>query len=347
PPPVPSQNMQAVADQAARSMEFFSQRFGPYPYSHLSLSQMPGNLSQGWPGLIFLSSLSFLTASEKAELHMPDIEQDEAEIIVPHETAHEWWGDLIGWSGYRDQWLFEALANYSAMMMLESQSPSKFRVLMDTYRDQLLQKNKDGLQLLEGGPVTLGSRLSNSRFPDGYEAISYGRGTWLLHMLRSLVNDEERKPDTADRNIESADEAFVRTLRKIRERYQGKSITTHEFIDAFAEDLPPSLRYEGHKSLDWFYDGWVNGTAIPHFELQSVKYADRGSSTIVSGAILQKSAPKDLVTSVPVYVSLRGKNVFLGRVFAEGPETPFKLTAPAGVRKVILDPGQTLLAHLP
>lgn len=346
PPPVPTQNMQAVADQAARSMEFFSQRYGPYPYSHLSLSQMPGNLSQGWPGLIFLSSLSFLTTSEKAQLHMPDKEQDEANIIVPHETAHEWWGDLIGWSGYRDQWLFEALANYSAMMMLESQNPSKFRVIMDTYRDQLLQKNKDDLQLLEGGPVTLGSRLSNSRFPDGYDAISYGRGTWLVHMLRSMVNDGERKPDTANRNTESADEPFIRLLRKIRERYQGKSITTREFVSAFAEELPPSLRYEGHKSLDWFYDGWISGTAIPHYDLQAIKFLDRGNSTLVSGTILQKSAPKDLVTSVPVYVTLRGKNVFLGRVFAEGPETSFKLNAPLGSRRVILDPEQSLLARL-
>ena len=40
--------------------------------------------------------------------------------------------------------------------------------------------------------MTLGTRLSCSQFPNGYEAISYGRGTWLFHMLRSMMRDAER-----------------------------------------------------------------------------------------------------------------------------------------------------------
>jgi len=35
----------------------------------------------------------------------------------------------------------------------------------------------------------------------------------------------------------------------------------------------------------------------------------------------------------------------LGRVFADGPETPFHVTAPAGTRKVVVDPDQTLLTR--
>jgi len=110
--------------------------------------------------------------------------------------------------------------------------------------------------------------------------------------------------------------------------------------------LPLSLRYEGRKSLDWFYDGWVNGTAIPRFELRSVKYTDKENGTTVSGTVLQKDAPKDLVTPVPLYAARDGKLVFLGRVFADGPETPFHLSAPAGTRKILIDPDQTLLARV-
>jgi hypothetical protein len=109
--------------------------------------------------------------------------------------------------------------------------------------------------------------------------------------------------------------------------------------------LPPSLRYEGHKSLDWFYDGWINGTALPHLELQSLKYAQKPGGTTISGNILQKDAPKELVTAVPVYAVLPGKTVLLGQVFADGPETSFRLSAPAGTRKVILDPNRTLLTR--
>jgi hypothetical protein len=140
------------------------------------------------------------------------------------------------------------------------------------------------------------------------------------------------------------DDPFVRSLRKLRERYEGKEITTHDFLNVLEEDLPPSLRYEGRQSLDWFLSGWINGTALPRFEVQSVKYLEKENSTLVSGTLLQKDAPQDLVTPVPIYGVIAGKTpVLLGRVFAEGPETTFHLSAPMGTRKIAVDPYQTLL----
>ena len=294
-PPSPARNAQKVADEAARAIEFFSHLFGPYPFSSLAITQLPGPISQGWPGLIFLSSYSFLTPEEKSQLHMSAVDKTLITQVIAHETAHQWWGDLVGWNGYRDQWIVEALANYSSMMLLESEDPSQFHAAMEKYRDDLLQKNKAGVALLEDGPVTLGTRLSCSQFPSGYEDISYGRGTWLLHMLRSMMRDSERKHDvhtSGGNQFEVADEPFVRALRRLRERYQGKSITTREFLQAFEDELPRSLWYEGHKSLDWFYQGWVNGTAIPHFELRGVRYSNKPGATAISGTIVQKDAPE-------------------------------------------------------
>jgi hypothetical protein len=40
-----------------------------------------------------------------------------------------------------------------------------------------------------------------------------------------------------------------------------------------------------------------------------------------------------------------GKNIFLTRVFVEGPETQLHVTAPSGTRKILIDPEQTLLAR--
>jgi hypothetical protein len=347
-PPSPARNAQLVVNEAARAIDFFSHRFGPYPYGSLALTQMPGAASQGWPGLIYLSSYSFLTSEERTDLHMSRVNETLSNQVVAHETAHQWWGDLVTWSSYHDQWMMEALANYSSLMMLESEDPARFRLAMDKYRDDLLQKNKDGVALMEAGPVTFGSRLSSSQFPSGYEAISYGRGTWLFHMLRYMMRDAERKTGSRARglpNAQAPEEPFIRALRKFRERYQGKVVTTQELFSVFEEELPPSLQYEGKKSLDWFYQGWVNGTSIPNIELHEVKYINKADSTVVSGTILQRSASENLVTSVPVYASLSGKNILLGRVFADGPETQFRLGAPAGTHKIVLDPYQTVLAR--
>jgi hypothetical protein len=346
--PSPARNAPTVASASAHAIDFFSRRYGPFPYADLKVAQMPGGLSQGWPGLIFLSSTSFLTADEKVQLHLTAVDRTLISQVISHETAHQWWGDLVMWSGYRDQWLVEALANYSSMMVLESENPAQFRAVMEKLRDDLLRENKSGVRLMEDGPVTLGTRLSNSQFPNGYEAISYGRGTWLFHMLRFMLRDAERTKVEGARGDGKAgqpDEPFVRVLRRVRERYQGKPITTRELLQAFEEELPSSLWYEHHKSLDWFYEGWVNGTAIPRFELHQVKYSDKPGATTITGVILQKDAPDNLVTSVPLYASVAGKMVLLGRVFADGPETPFHFTATAGARKVVLDPEQTVLAR--
>jgi hypothetical protein len=89
----------------------------------------------------------------------------------------------------------------------------------------------------------------------------------------------------------------------------------------------------------------VNGTDIPAFELHETKFVNKAGATAVTGVILQKSASDNLVTAVPVYASVAGKNVYLGRVFADGRETEFHLSAPAGTHKIILDPHQTLLAR--
>jgi aminopeptidase N len=156
---------------------------------------------------------------------------------------------------------------------------------------------------------------------------------------------------TEDRAGTGKEEPFIRALRKLRQRYEGQAVTTRDLLHIFEEELPPSLWYEGKKSLDWFYEGWINGTAVPQFDLQKVKYTGNAGSVTVSGVIRQKYAEQgtttqDLVTPVPVYAEQGNRSIFLGQVFVEGDETPFRLSAPPGTRKVVLDPNQTLLARV-
>jgi Peptidase family M1 domain len=342
--PSPAENAQMVGAVSAKAVEFYERCFGPFPYDQLALTQFPGTTSQGWPGLIFLSSYAFLRPQQRERMESDPTQRLLSEQIIAHETAHQWWGDLVTWRGYRDQWIMEALANYSAMMLLESRNPAQFRQIMQKYRDDLLAKNRDGMPLMDAGPVTLGLRLSSSQSPNAYNAISYGRGTWLFHMLRTMMRDAERKGGTVrSRRVE--DEPFVRALRRLRTEYEGRAVNTAQVMEVLGFELPSSLWYEGHKSLDWFDESWVNGSAVPTLELRGVKFSAKAGATVITGTIVQEHAPDSLVTAVPLYASLAGKSVFLGHVFAEGKETVFHLSAPAGVRKVLLDPEQTLLAR--
>jgi hypothetical protein len=42
----------------------------------------------------------------------------------------------------------------------------------------------------------------------------------------------------------------------------------------------------------------------------------------------------------------KGDRLLLGMVFADGAENPFRVTAPAGIKRVVLDPDQTLLTQV-
>jgi hypothetical protein len=115
-------------------------------------------------------------------------------------------------------------------------------------------------------------------------------------------------------------------------------------IRVFEDALPRPLWYEHRPKLDWFLDGWIEGTAIPELQTREVRIAQKAGVTTVTGVIVQKGAPNDLVTPIPVYAATTGNSlVFLGQVLADGQETTFHLIAPDGTRKVVLDPNQTLL----
>ena len=231
------------------------------------------------------------------------------------------------------------MANYCALLALEPEKPDAFRAALAQYRLDLARKWHDGPPMKDAGPVTLGHRLTSSRLPEAYEVVVYGRGTWLMHMLREMFRD-------ADRDAPDPDARFYQVLRDLRERFDGRSLSTEDFQKALEDALPASLRYEGKKSLAWFFDGWVNGTALPRFQLSGVRFTRRNGKPVVIGTVLEKDAPDTLVTSVPLYATIHGgKPVYLGRVFADGPETEFRLAVPAATHGLVIDPHQTVLTR--
>ncbi|HUI82955.1 MAG TPA: M1 family aminopeptidase [Candidatus Binatia bacterium] len=344
PPPLqnPAGTGESLAERAAQTLTALSQMLGPYAFSSLSLTENPSAESQGWPGLVFLSSYAYL---QPEQLRAMNLSQADAviysEVMMPHELAHQWYGDKVSWASYHEQWLLEGLANYCSLLLLERTRPADVQLTLENYRQILASRSREGRLMVEAGPVTLGSRLSSSHFPDGYEIITYGRGTWLIHMLRWMLRDASRTPA----NPEGDDTIFLGLLRNLVERYQQKEITNTDFEEAVEEVLPRSLWFENRKSLDWFFDGWVNGTAFPQLEVSGVKFVRSARGATATGVIRQNSAPFDLVTSVPVYGIAGERQLYIGRVFAEGAETRFALPVPAEVKQMVLDPYHTVLTE--
>jgi Peptidase family M1 domain len=334
--PDPAREAQQIADQAANTVEFLSAELDPFPYSNLEITQLPGMLSQSWPGLIYLSSTAFLSPDERRALGVRDpyVELLLSRLMLSHETAHQWWGDAVDWVSYRDEWIVEALANYSALVMLEKQHPGDMKTALNYYRGELLRETKNGI-IADAGPVTLGRRLTSSRFPDAYERVLYGRGTWLIHMLRTMFHEAGGGANDA---------VFFSALKGLLAGAPNHKVSTLDLQRAFEQVMPASLGYEGKKSLGWFFDSWINGDSIPQFSLEGVHMTPSAGKLKVTGTIVQDHAARDMVTAIPMYVvDGLGKSRFLAFVFADDAKTEFTLMAPTGTKQILLDPEETLL----
>ena len=262
--------------------------------------------------------------------------------IVPyHEVAHQWWGNVVGWDNYRDQWINEGLANYVALVGADSEKPGTHLLAhwLDRYR-KALTSPASGQQSTadEAGPLVHGYRLNSSRDPDAYQKIIYGKGTWVFHMLRMMMQDPASK---------NPDERFIGLLHALVESHRYRALTTEDLQRAVERIMTPAMAIEGGRSMDWFFEQFVRSTGIPAYEVEyTVRPGPKGF--LVRGKLIQKNVPDDFVLRVPVYGQAQsGKPVLLGHVVTSGEETSFQFASAASPKKLLIDPQMTLLCLPP
>ena len=161
--PDPAAQIEALAAEVAEAFEFLAARFGPPPLKTLAVSPIPGTFGQGFPGLIYLSTLAYLHPRDRPQFANQGMHQVFfSDILVAHEVAHQWWGNTITTAGYRDEWMMEALANYSALLLLERKRGARaLEEVLESYRDHLLAKGVNGQPIDSAGPI-------QSRRPPGH-----------------------------------------------------------------------------------------------------------------------------------------------------------------------------------
>lgn len=338
PPPSPADALKQLGREIDSSIRFYETYSGPLPFRTLSISQIPGTFGQGWPGLVYLSTFSFLTREAQNRAGLSQSHQEAFTDIVPyHEVAHQWWGNLVGWSSYRDQWIDEAIANYLALMFADSRKPGahELRLWLDRYRKQLEEKPVGSDQPAgQIGALALGNRLTSSKSPDGFEAVIYSKGSWVIHMLREML----RQPAAKD-----PDARFTALLRTLSTKYAYRALSTDDLQHEIEAVMTPAMDLEGGRSMEWFFEQWVRGTGIPHYRVEfSTKQTEKG--LIVRGKLFQSDVPRSFIASVPLYANTGlGHAVLLGNVFAAGPETRFQFITKTAPHKLLIDPQMTLL----
>ncbi len=327
-----------VGLEIAKAIRFEQQWMGPFPFHELVVTQVPGDMGQGFPGLLYLPSLSFLPVLAQQHAGMSGNTQETLTAIIPyHEVAHQWWGNVVGWDNYRDQWLTEGLSNYIALVGADLEKPGEHLLThrLDAYRKELTT-TASGQETApdDAGPLVHGYRLVSSRDPDAFPKVLYGKGTWVFHMLRMMLQDPASK---------NPDERFIKLLRALLESHHYRALTTDDFQKAIERVMTPSMAIEGGHSMDWFFEQYVRSTGVPAY---AVKYTVRPGAKgfQVRGSLIQKNVPDDFVLRVPVYGQAQGgKPILLGSVVTSGEETAFQFVSATSPKRLLIDPQMTLL----
>ena len=310
------------------AVRYFTVLFGDYPYPAFGAAFHPYAFGQGFPSLLMI----------------PDADRASKFTyqFIAHETAHQWWGNIVAWRSYRDQWLSEGFAEYSGILYTGlRESPGAKNELLGRLRSSLrdVPVTTTGLgkgRLVDVGPIILGHRLNTSKTLGAYQTLIYNKGALVLRMLHFLLSD----PATGK------GQPFFNMMTDFVERHRNKTASSDDFRVVVNEHFAksPIARKYGITNLNWLFYQAVYQTALPSYEMQYKIEDQPDGKVIVSGTITQQNAPEDWVMVLPVKFSFGGKQEASGTVFVQGQSSPFQIRLPMRPKKVELDPDRWILA---
>ena len=303
-----------VGPDVANSLAFFSQVFGPPLFQHYYATEIPYGYGQAFPGLIYLSLWTFQTINESGV----------EETFRAHEMAHQWWGIGVDAATYRDAWLSEGFAEFSGLWYTQ-------RILRDN--EKFFKELKDRRRFIrarrgDAAPIGLGTRLAQMDRPGDYELMIYAKGAWVLQMLRNMMLDLRTMKE----------DAFTAMMQDFYRQYRGGRASTRDFQGVVERHV--------NLPMDWFFDEWVNGTAIPTYILSWHAEPTPDNRYLLRLRIRQEDVPKEFVMPVPLNIQFAGGGRATIRVTVRGPVTEVELPVPGEPTKLELNPLESVLAEV-
>ncbi len=216
-------------------LDLLEDYFGiPYPYAKLDNLVIPQTVRFG-----AMENAGLVTYNEGILLERPDRETPSFRLryasICAHETAHQWFGDLVTLAWWNDTWLNESFATWMADKVLEKWKPEwnipeeRVASRADTMGNDLLVSARKIRQ-----PIVTKGDIDNA-----FDDISYGKGSAVLSMFESWTGREK----------------FQKGVR----RY----LTAHADGNATAEDFLAALEAEGGSGLGKAFATFLDQAGVP------------------------------------------------------------------------------------
>lgn len=321
-----------VGADILNSLNFYKQYFGfELPDARIYATSIASNHGQAFDGFLHLANYTFNAEHPGA-----------SELFRAHEVAHQMWGHTVRWRSYRDQWLSESFAEYSAMLFVRESLPGKnyFDDILKIYTAEQLGSFKGAMSKFarpwdvnqvrvdgdELGPVAAGYRAGTAKIPNGGTIQLYRKGPLVLHMINVIL----------DIMTHGESDLFRETMDRFLTTYDGEEASTEDFKDMLEE--------VSGKDWDPIFDSWIYGTGTPTYEWsRRVEKVESGFMLVID--VKQSGVADDFNSVIPVEITLPGNRTGVNLLPMNSVKDTFRITLPAKPTKVVLNPDYAVPAR--
>lgn len=310
--------MSRAVGEAQGSIALYTDYFGALPFDHIAMTQQTaGNFGQSWPNLVWLPITYFYDSTIRNQLGLGQA-VGYFNVVAPHEVAHQWWGHTVTWNSYRDQWMSEGFADFSASLFLQAyRSQKDYRNFWRDEQRLIVEKTRYGYRPNDIGPLTLGYRLTNHRSGENATRfLIYPKGAFILQMLRMLMWRQQ-----------DGDAHFKEMMHDFVQTYRGKAASTEQFKAMVEKHMTPDIDLDGNGKMDWFFNEYVYGTQLPSYDFRYTMGGD-ASGQVLNVDVKQSGVDPNFKMRVALYLELDNGKIFrLGSAPMTG-NTEFKQAIP-------------------
>ncbi|HGI4144918.1 TPA: M1 family metallopeptidase [Streptococcus agalactiae] len=222
-------------DIVVRVIEFYEDYFGvryPIPQSlHVALPDFSAGAMENW-GLVTYREV-YLLVDENSSVSS----RQQVALVVAHEIAHQWFGNLVTMKWWDDLWLNESFANMMEYVSIDYIEP-KLNIFEDFQTGGLpLALKRDATDGVQSVHVEVNHPDEINTLFD--PAIVYAKGSRLMHMLRRWLGDTD----------------FAAGLKIYFEK--------HQYQNTIGRDLWNALSQTSGKDVAAFMDSWLEQPGYP------------------------------------------------------------------------------------
>ena len=225
-------DLQRTLDRTPKMLAFFSDVTGvKYPYARYAQTFVSDFIFGG------MENVSATTLTDTSLLDKRASLDADADGLLAHELAHQWFGDLLTCRDWSHGWLNEGFATYFEALFTEHNKGT------DEFRYELHQNAH--LYMGEDGGRYRRAIVNNVYHEpiDLFDRHLYEKGSLVLHMIRTLLGDE----------------LWWKAIRYYVNKHRSTNVTT--------PDLQRAIEVATGRNVDWLFDQYVYRGGHPAFKV--------------------------------------------------------------------------------